>query len=255
MDEITPEEVTTAAAGSADPEDLSPPPAVVEFIDPEDQAPVPDGENWPAGKSKLVVMQQLQDAAGHGFAHWQFGLVTNHKMRMLRQLFNELYGTDESKFSRYRRKKAGRAAALLIEYPAGDKTSFFLLATDGKGLIHEREKLADATQKKSRIELTGYELVHDGLTWSWRMTGQTYQSWKDRITRAISMNNDLELRRAIHTLFRTPGFRLCRKQVGYLSVFYRETWRRLRAKTDPMPPLPTFLAYVRRLPAKGKRTA
>jgi hypothetical protein len=254
MEEITPE-VTNAAEESVGSEDLSSPAAAVEFIDPEDQSPPADGENWLGWKSKLVVMQQLADAVGHGFTWWQFGLVTSHKMRMLRQLFAELYGTDESKFTRYRRRKAGRAAAMLVEYPAGDKTAFFLLATDGKGLIHEREKLADATEKKSRIQLTGYELVHDGVTWSWRMSSKTYQNWKDRLTRAISMNNDLELRRAIHTLFRTPGFRLCRKQVGYLSVFYRETWKRLRAKTDPLPPLPTFLAYVRRLPAKGKRAA
>ena len=254
MDEITPEEVATVEE-SVDSEDLSSPAAAVEFIAPEDQSPSLDGENWLGWKSKLVVMQQLQDAVGHGFTYWHFGDVANSKMHQLRQKFHELYGTGESKFSRYRRRKAGRAAAMLVEYPVGKKTAFFLLATSGAGLIHERDTLRDGTQKKSRIELTGYELVHDGLTWSWRMTGQTYQSWKDRITRAISMNNDLELRRAIHTLFRTPGFRLCRKQVGYLSVFYRETWRRLRAKTDPMPPLPTFLAYVRRLPAKGKRTA
>ena len=53
---------------------------------------------------------------------------------------------------------------------------------------------------------------------------------------------------AIASLFGSPGFRLVRRQVGMLSKWLRAEWLRLRKDNEPMPPLPTFLAYVRRLP-------
>jgi hypothetical protein len=53
---------------------------------------------------------------------------------------------------------------------------------------------------------------------------------------------------AIASLYGSPGFRLVRRQVGMLSKWLRGEWTRLRKDNESMPPLPTFLAYVRRLP-------
>jgi len=86
-------------------------------------------------KSKLLTMQELQDAVGHGYTKWLYGDVTPQKMAQLRKLFHELYSTGDSKDQRYRRKRYGFATAQIVEYPVGDKIAFFLLATEGKGLI------------------------------------------------------------------------------------------------------------------------
>lgn len=61
-----------------------------------------------------------------------------------------------------------------------------LMATDGKGRIHQMEQLQELRAK--RIELDGYELIHDGVTWSWRMTHRRYQYWHSRIREICAKN-------------------------------------------------------------------
>jgi hypothetical protein len=74
-----------------------------------------------------------------------------------------------------------------------------------------------------------------------------HQSSK-RLRNAIIAKNEVALEMAIASLYGSPGFRLVRRQVGMLSKWLRGEWTRLRKDNEPMPPLPTFLAYVRRLP-------
>jgi hypothetical protein len=58
---------------------------------------------------------------------------------------------------------------------------------------------------------------------------------------------DIEIEAVMDTLFRSPGFRLVRRQVGELRAFAREMWNKhFRALSVPLRER-TFLPYVRRL--------
>jgi hypothetical protein len=60
---------------------------------------------------------------------------------------------------------------------------FWLLATPGAGLVHEREKLRDAHEARTRLAWGGqYVLSHTqrpraaggGRTWTWELTDERY---------------------------------------------------------------------------------
>jgi hypothetical protein len=84
------------------------------------------------------------------------------------------------------------------------------------------------------------------------MTQATYTFHQKRLRNAILARNDLLYGVAVASLYQSPGFRLVRRQVGMLARWLRMEWGKLRK--EPMPELPTFLAYVRRLPNPVAKT-
>ena len=201
-------------------------------------------------ESKILVMQRLQDAARfayHLYFQGEFGL---EKLPAIAKKFAREYDTELTKSQRSRRKLSGEAVTQFLVWKpdSGDTVTFWLLTTGGKGRVMDRETFVDLRDKAHRISLTGYELVHDGVSWSWRMEKTTYTNHQKRLRNAMLAKNNLALEMAIASLFGSPGFRLVRRQVGMLSKWLRGEWTRLRKDNEPMPPLPTFLAYVRRLP-------
>lgn len=209
-------------------------------------------------ESKILLMQRLQDYARLDYRFYFQGEVGLEKLNSLSRKFAQQYDTELSKFQRARRKRSGEAVTqLLIWIPEdSDKARFWLMATEGKGRVHEYETLRDLRDKSNRVSLSDYELVHDGVSWSWRMTQATYSFHQKRLRNAILARNDLLYGVAVASLYQSPGFRLVRRQVGMLARWLRLEWGKLRK--EPMPELPTFLAYVRRLPnpvAKTRRKA
>lgn len=205
-------------------------------------------------ESKILLMQRLQDYARLDYRFYFQGEVGLEKLNSLSRKFAQQYDTELSKFQRARRKRSGEAVTqLLIWIPEdSDKARFWLMATEGKGRVHEYETLRDLRDKSNRISLSDYELVHDGVSWSWRMTQATYTFHQKRLRNAILARNDLLYGVAVASLYQSPGFRLVRRQVGMLARWLRMEWGKLRK--EPMPELPTFLAYVRRLPNPVAKT-
>lgn len=205
-------------------------------------------------ESKILLMQRLQDYARLDYRYYFQGEVGLEKLNSLSRKFAQQYDTELSKFQRARRKRSGEAVTqLLIWIPEdSDKARFWLMATEGKGRVHEYETLRDLRDKSNRISLSDYELVHDGVSWSWRMTQATYTFHQKRLRNAILARNDLLYGVAVASLYQSPGFRLVRRQVGMLARWLRMEWGKLRK--EPMPELPTFLAYVRRLPNPVAKT-
>jgi len=205
-------------------------------------------------ESKILLMQRLQDYARLDYRFYFQGEVGLEKLNSLSRKFAQQYDTELSKFQRARRKRSGEAVTqLLIWIPEdSDKARFWLMATEGKGRVHEYETLRDLRDKSNRISLSDYELVHDGVSWSWRMTQATYTFHQKRLRNAILARNDLLYGVAVASLYQSPGFRLVRRQVGMLARWLRMEWGNLRK--EPMPELPTFLAYVRRLPNPVAKT-
>lgn len=121
------------------------------------------------------------------------------------------------------------------------------------GLVHERERLADAHAPGQRLTWGDrFELIHlprqgRGVRWTWRMTDAEYLTWRDRIDVAVRHRDGADLaRQLVWSLSRVPGFGGLRDQVkGLRSVFMRE-WRRRRGESEPLPAMSGLAGYVRR---------
>lgn len=218
---------------------------------------------------KAYLMQRIQLAATRGtVTRYVSGELDGEAAvtRFMRKM-QDRYETDLKPDTKSKRRRAGVATVdfWVYERPAAieGKAPFWwvLLVSDGKGRIVEAERLIplqpEGAARSKRLELDGYELVHDGVGWSWQMTRATVSRWHEQIRRVCSASSGrrerLRAEKLIADLSRAPGFRLARRQVGQLLSRFRGEWRRLRAETDLMPELPTFLPYVRMLP-KRKRS-
>jgi hypothetical protein len=209
---------------------------------------------------KIYVMQRLQQAVARGAATRYVVVETGtqeHAEKLLKK-FGAAYDTELPAATKSRRRKSGEATASAWCYERPDRpdqTSRYwivLMVSDGIGRVTERENLISITDPRHRLTLDGYELVHDGLRWSWRMVKATYQYWEKRIRTVCALppeRRDPKMEeRLIADLARVPGFRLARRQVGNLYALLRREWQRLRPADNPLPQLPTFLPYVRALP-------
>jgi hypothetical protein len=128
-----------------------------------------------------------------------------------------------------------------------------------------REQLQDLRQKDHRLATPDgrYELVHDGVSWSWQMSKPCLKKYRERIhqvaaqpfsrRRQIEIDGvvrDLAIERLQDQLYAEPGFRLIRRQVGQLVRYLRGEWKRLRPVCGPQPREISFLPYVRFRPNK-----
>ncbi len=217
---------------------------------------------------RLTMMQRIQDAARHGYHHFTSGQTSPEKWPELRRKFDKLYATDLKSSTRCNWRKRGEAVSFVYGYPSPPYETprivrWVLLSTEGVGLVHGREQLLH--MQGARLELDGYELLHDGKSWSWRMTKKRFQYWRDRIHAVAALHPerrtigedaagkfDADAEAIQDALYNAPGFRLVRRQIGELVQFLRTEWKRLRPNTGIQPRARTFLPYVQRLPNKGK---
>ena len=219
-------------------------------------------------------MQRIQQSVSRGVSK-RFVVGESEDLPSIRNLeakFKKQYEVDLKPDTKSKRRRSGIATAEFWAYnrPPGQNPMRFwwiLTVSDGVGLVSDREKLVDivnpldtsgdAPKRYKRIELDGYELVHDGVGWSWQMTKATYSWWQSRIKRLCSLPPSRrkigEPEDLIKDIARSPGFRLVRRQVGKLLGNLKGTWKRLRPEKDPLPELPTYLPYVKILASGPKR--
>lgn len=218
---------------------------------------------------KAYLMQRIQFAAARGtVTRYVSGELDDEATaeRFMRKM-QDRYETHLKPDTKSKRRRAGFATVdfWIYERPTAveGKTPFWwvLLVSEGTGRVVEVERLIplqpESAALSKRLELDGYELVHDGVGWSWQMTRATVSRWHEQIRRVCSAppgrRDRARAEKLIADISRAPGFRLVRRQVGRLLARFRSEWKRLRAETDPMPAMPTFLPYVRMLP-KTKRS-
>lgn len=218
---------------------------------------------------KAYLMQRIQLAAVCGtVTRFVSGELDDEAAveRFMRKM-RDRYETDLKPDTKSKRRRAGVATVdfWVYERPTAieGKAPFWwvLLVSEGKGRVVEAERLIplqpEGAARSKRLELDGYELVHDGVGWSWQMTRATVSRWHEQIRRICSAApgrcDRARAEKLISDMSRAPGFRLVRRQVGHLLARFRGEWTRLRAKSEPMPQMPTFLPYVRMLP-KSKRS-
>ena len=127
-----------------------------------------------------------------------------------------------------------------------------LLVSQGDHPAHRLEQLRNALDPEERLELFGYELVRttkpgvDHPVWTWRMNAVSYEALRARVIDTVRRGNDHCVRQLISSLYRCPGFRGVRSQVGRVAALLKAEWRRRRG-SQSLPRLPKVLPYVQRL--------
>lgn len=213
--------------------------------------------------NRLTLMQRIQDAARNGYTHYTVGQIERDKWPKLEAKFAGAYDTELPKSTRSKRRSAGESVSLLYgteppPYEPAAKVVWVLVVSEGKGRVHGREQLREL--RHQRIELDGYELVHDGVGWSWQMTQKRVNYWRERIHacaarrpeyRSTGQDDagayDPEIERIMDALYNAPGFRLVRRQVGKLVAYAKAEWKRLRPAGVQIRTR-TYLPIVTRLP-------
>ena len=202
-------------------------------------------------KSKVVVMQRIQDLVRRDYHHWTSGIIPAAKIGRLVKKFDSKYGISASKAERQRRKRYGvRTGWLIIWQPETDGLAMWWLVVDERHVANQVEMTRFAGDKDARIKIpaadaigskdgiSDYELVRLDGRWTWRMTKKRYDAWRDRIRQAVlepeSDRRAMLCRQAGYSLHRAPGFRGIRSDVYELIRYFRARWRRARrGKTSP----------------------
>ena len=200
---------------------------------------------------KTDLMRELIRLVSHGYISWCSGSIEPKKAEGLMLKFHDRYAVNATSQQRYRRKTKDQANARLLMCldESGESVLWWLVATSGEGLVHQLETLMNATEKKTRLEITGYELVKTprsgrSAQWTWRMTKETELAWKERIRTAIrgKHQSDELIQQALYSLRRVPGFAESRRQAFSLVRFAQGEWKRHRRSEWPYPDI--FVGWV-----------
>ena len=155
---------------------------------------------------------------------------------------------------RYRRKFGQANSKLLIFRSAKGPLPWILLATDGKGTVHELEKLHKVSDRRNRLTFGGYELARlprkgSKARWTWRMPRNTENELLDSMRNAIARGNDDMVRAMLESLSRSPGFHGVRKQVYMIQGQGMSHWKRTRKGNWPFEKI--YIGWVGRFRKPG----
>lgn len=191
-------------------------------------------------KHKTDAMQAIVKQVSRGYLFWTSGTVSVSKYETLRLKMSDRYGIERTAQQRWRGKQKGLANACLIAFPTPSGLEWFLLASEGEGLVHDLETLKNAQKAKERLSVTGYELVkkpnkNDKARWTYQMTKETLEFWRCRFRTAIQHRNDSDLRQAMYSLRRVPVFRGVRLEAFGIEKAAIGDWQRFRSGEWPFP--------------------
>jgi len=190
---------------------------------------------------KTDAMQRILHLVSHGYIHYTTGEIPSKKVEALTLKFQDRYRTNATRQQRYRNKQKNQANTNLVLWQQDENTvRWWLLVTQGEGLIFDLEKLNNTANKKTRLQLTGYELLKTprkdrAAQWTWRMTETTYKHWRLRLISAVRKNNKELMNQALHSLRRVPGFSEIRKQAFNLHRLAKSDWKRTQKGEWPYP--------------------
>ena len=188
-------------------------------------------------KHKTDYMREVVRLVAHGYHWYTSGTTDPKKLSGLMLKFDDRYSINATPQQRYRRKSKGDSNAQFLAWQ--DETGavlWLLLVTEGGGIVRQLESLRDCREKKSRIGLTGYELVKtprkgEGASaqWTWRIDSENYAAWEERLKSAVRKwhpHNDDLIKQALWSLRRVPGFSESRHQAFALEKFAQGQWKR-----------------------------
>lgn len=192
--------------------------------------------------SKAAAMSYLQLLVSTGYRYWTRGEMPISKAEAFATKINSLYDVESTQSQRETLKKKGKAASKLVIYQHDkDKTKvmFWLLATPGKGLIHEREKLSDALKVpltwRDQYNLTQIQRDRKQggkITWTWQMQKEYF---KDQLamSKGAADSGEQALKDYFSRIGHMPMFSGIRDQVMDINDYGRKTWHKKRKSSYP----------------------
>ena len=195
---------------------------------------------------KTALMRHILDAASRGYRHYTSGRVPAPKALALYYKFADRYQVARNANQRAYAKRTGQANARVFLFPLEEGFVWWLMATPGAGVIHQLEQLRDvsgaarlAWPDTTPARLPTYELVQlprpeQRPGWTWRMSRRLKEHWQARLRQVVRSGREDDLRQAIYSLQRVPGFRGCREDVKELNRQYLRDWQRCRTGEPPV---------------------
>ena len=177
--------------------------------------------------TQVRAQQHLLRVVPQGYYWWTSGVVLPERKDALAEKFADLYGTTLGKDRRYVRKSKGLANAEAVCVVDGSVYRWFLVVTDGEGVVHDSEKLKDARTSSGRIRWADDYVLQDsrrpttrggGNHWSWWLTPEA-ESMISRYVDRLAKSNpsematyvEFQLRRPLHSGVRTQMGRILRR--------------------------------------------
>lgn len=109
---------------------------------------------------KTPFMQRIQQLVASGHTHYVMGMIPVDKASNLVAKFDERYAIGASRMAASRARRAGEGSARLLMYlPAEQSQIQWVLLRTASLQTDNSEQWRDALFDKTRIEITGYQLV------------------------------------------------------------------------------------------------
>jgi hypothetical protein len=215
--------------------------------------------NFKIPSSKAAAMSYILMLVSTGYRHWIRGEMHCSKALAFAARMNELYHFQATQSQRALLKKKGMAACQLVMLPhEKDKTKimFWLLATPGKGLVHEREKLNDALTCPltwgSQYHVTKIQRNRKQggkISWTWQMQALYFKEQLS-MTKEAADSGAPALENYFGKIKHMPMFSGIRDQVNELREYARKTWAK-RRKSDFPSVLPDQLPSMTKIEVFG----
>lgn len=206
----------------------------------------------------VALMQRILDLVSRGYRFHTQGFVPVPRAQRLADKFAERYGVAAHAHRRAQNRAHHRASAQLLVYPHDpDRLEWWLLATTGRGLVHEHERLRDASDVHHPITLAGkYRLARDvrpgkeggGVHWTWHFLPRHLRAWEYAVIHAARRSAPYDLQRAVDALAHVPLWHGTRTEVLRLLRRARKVWLHNSMRpTDADIDWPAVLPWPRRV--------
>ena len=163
-----------------------------------------------------ALLQSLRDCVNGGYTFWTSGTIGIHKAEKLCAKFHDRYGVLATRNQRHYNRLNNQASAYLYMYPqiGGDVLDWILIATKGKGAIHEHEKLADndSGRRIEKLRWKHYEIINLNNRMTWRLRSDVAEEWEKKMINSARKVDIEHLQQTTEILCNFPMFTGVRQQ-------------------------------------------
>jgi hypothetical protein len=212
-----------------------------------------------------TFMRQIQTSLAADYFYYKTGFLPLEKVIDVVNKFTDYYHLDLPNYERSRMHKADISTTVIHFFYSGQDEVFFILlarpGVNGKkdGLFFEREKYADARNKKNRIKFNCYEALQiqkqaipgtplkADLSWTWALTKTEIIRVKTEFSLVSRHGNALKIKQLCYGLRHLIGFHGVRNQYYDLRTHFEKEY--IRTNKKPLRDiyyLPDKIGYVKR---------
>ena len=222
--------------------------------------------------SSRSALASVSAYVARGFTYYTTGTVPYRKAEKFARKMHNRYGVHGGQYDLEKQREKGQARARLVMFEGAEKLHFVLLATEGQGLIHSEESLANA-QKDGKLTWGGLVLRRrvtpsekkrkkgkssggdsgsghkvskkQKSEWAWYLTKREYQEVRDLCLTAARKKDLRQARIRVGELMKIPGFNGVRHQRKRLFESMLRTARHAGHSESELEFIPRQQGWVR----------